>query len=52
MGGGSGNCAQHSRKRQYGVPERGRWKIAHETPVGAAAVALSESYRLAGKPGG
>lgn len=43
----SDNFAQHSRKRQYWVMEAGRWKIAHEGPVGAPKLALPESYRLA-----
>ena len=43
----SSNLAQKTRKRQYWVEEGGRWKIAYEAPVGAAKLALPESY-----PGG
>jgi len=43
----SSNLAQQTRKRQYWVNEGGRWMIAYEAPVGAAKLALPESF-----PGG
>ena len=40
----SSNLVQKTRKRQYWVEEGGRWKIAYEAPVGAAKLALPESF--------
>ncbi len=40
----SSNLAQRTRKRQYWIMERGRWRIAHEGPVDGAPLALPESF--------
>jgi len=45
----SSNLAQQTRKRQYWVREDGRWKIAYEAPVGAAKLALPESFPSGGR---
>ena len=40
----SSNLAQRMRKRQYWIMEGGRWRIAHEAPVGGAPLALPDSF--------
>jgi len=40
----SSNLNQRTRKRQYWTMEDGRWRIAHEAPVGGAPLALPESF--------
>ena len=40
----SSNLDQRTRKRQYWIMEEGRWRIAHEAPVGGAPLALPESF--------
>jgi murein L,D-transpeptidase YafK len=40
----SSNLDQRTRKRQYWTVEDGRWRIAHEAPVGGAPFALPESF--------
>lgn len=40
----SSNLDQRTRKRQYWTMEGDRWRIAHEAPVGGAALVLPESF--------
>jgi len=40
----SSNLDKRTRKRQYWIMDRGRWRIAYEAPVGAAPIAFPDSF--------